>query len=261
MAIITITSDWGSQDHYVAAVKGRLLSLVPDATIVDISHNIDRFNHDHAAFVVRHAFPSFPAGTIHIICVNSIAGKNTPHTVIKYHDHYFIGADNGILSLICGDEAQEIREIDIASETDYFTFPGRDTFPKVAAMIISGTPLSKIGTPRHELTKMMQFEPIVTDNQIRGKVIYVDNYLSAITNIPEPTLLAFVKGRRFNISFRQNTSGLNTISKSYDDVPEGEIVALFSTTGYLEIAVNRGKINELCGLKYNEPVMITREPL
>lgn len=258
MAIITLTSDWGNRDQYTASVKGRILSLVPDATIVDISHEVEHFNHNHAAFVLRNSYHCFPKGTVHIIGVNSIAGINTPHTVMKYHGHYFIGADNGILSLICSDSSYEIWELDIPSDTDYFTFPSRDTFPNAAAHILSGKPLSDLGTAGTELRTMMQFEPMVSGHQIRGKIIHFDHYQNAITNITETLFRSFIKGANFTISFKTYTDGINKISESYDDVPEGEIVALFSTSGYLQIAVNKGSGSNLLGLRFDDSVMIER---
>jgi S-adenosyl-L-methionine hydrolase (adenosine-forming) len=254
MAIITLTSDWGYRDHYIGAVKGRLLSLIPDAIIVDISHAIDRYNSSHAAFVVRNAYHAFPAGTIHIIGVNSIAGIRSPHTVVRYKGHFFIGADNGILSLICGRETDEIIEIDIPSDTDYFIFPSRDTFPKVAAHIAAGKPLQEIGSVKRELSTLMQFEPIITDDLIRGKVIHVDHYNNGITNITENQFRAFTKGKKFSIRFRGHS--ISTLSNSYDDVPEGETLALISTTGYLQIAINKGDAYNLLGFSYDESVNV-----
>jgi S-adenosyl-L-methionine hydrolase (adenosine-forming) len=257
MAIITLTSDWGYRDHYIGAVKGRLLSLIPDATIVDITHAIDHFNSSHAAFVVKNAFQSFPEGTIHIIGVNSIAGIHSPHTIVRHKGHYFIGADNGILTLICGKETDEIIEIDITSDTDYFIFPSRDTFPRVAAHILSGKPISEIGTPRKELSSLMAFEPIVNDEYIRGKIIHRDHYNNGISNISEQVFRSFTKGRKFRIRFRGHT--ISTLSNSYDDVPEGEALALISTTGYLQIAIHKGDAYNLLGFSFDESVTITRE--
>jgi S-adenosyl-L-methionine hydrolase (adenosine-forming) len=257
MAIITLTSDWGFRDHYIAAVKGRILSLMPDVTIVDISHAINMFDDNHAAFVVKHAFQSFPAGTVHIIGVNSIAGIDTPHTVVKHKGHFFIGADNGILTLICEQNAEEIVEIDIASDTDYFTFPSRDVFPKVAASILAGKPLAQLGTSKKMLKELVQFVPVMTSERLTGKIIHFDQYSNAITNIHEAMFRSFVKGRPFVISMKSHPEGITHISQSYDDVPEGEKLALFGTTGHLQIALNRGTGMELLGLRHDDNVMVT----
>jgi S-adenosyl-L-methionine hydrolase (adenosine-forming) len=258
MAIITLTSDWGYTDYYIAAVKGRLLSLLPDIRIVDISHSITLYDANHAAFVIRHAFPSFPTGTIHIIGINSIAGIHTPHTVVKHQGHYFIGADNGILSLICDGEAEAVVEIDVSSDSNYFIFPSRDVFPKVAAEILSGKALNQIGTPKDELRGMMQFAPMVTEDRLTGKIIHLDHYGNATTNIPEPLFRSFVKGKRFEISLKSQPEGISKISNSYDDVEEGEKLALFSSTGFLQIALNRGTGMKLLGLRHDDRVMVVR---
>ncbi len=259
MAIITLTSDWGETDYYVASVKGRLLSLMPDIRIVDISHHIALYDASHAAFVVKYAYPSFPEGTIHLIGVNSIAGIDSPHTVIKHEGHYFIGADNGILSLVCEGKPDEIAEIEIPSETKYFTFPSRDVFPRVAAVILSGKSIKDLGTPKKELRTLMPFEPIVTDNRITGKIIHLDHYGNAITNITEKLFRSFVKGKPFEISLKSYPEGITEVSGSYDDVMEGEKLALFGSTGLLQIALNRGAGKELLGLRYDNSVMVTRK--
>lgn len=258
MAIITLTSDWGYRDHYLATVKGTILSLAPNVIIVDISHEIDHFNSSHAAFAIRNAFPAFPEGTIHIIGVNAIASIISPHVVVKHQGHYFIGADNGILSLITMDDTEEIYEIDIPSASDYFTFPSRDVFPHVAASIINGIPLSEIGAPKTFLQPMIAFEPIVTDDQLKGKVIYVDHYCNAITNISESLFRSFIKGRRYSIQFKSAGTGIVKVSASYDDVIPSEMLALFSSTGYLQIAINRGKASELLGLRNDESILVER---
>ena len=259
MAIITLTSDWGHRDHYIAAVKGRLLSLIPGAVIVDISHEIETFNTGHAAYVLRNAFPAFPPGTIHIIGVNSIAGVTTPHTLLRYQGQWFIGADNGIFSLLGKDQPEEIWEIDIPSETDYFTFPSRDTFPRVAAALAEGKSPSELGTPKTEIRKLLPFEPIVTPTEIRGKIIHIDHYHNAITNISEELFRSFVKGGKFELTVKGSNEAITSISKSYDDEPEGEKVALFNSSGYLQIAMVMGSGCSLFGYKTDDPVMVERK--
>lgn len=259
MPVITLTTDWGHRDHYIAAAKGRLISLIPDATLIDITHDIELFNIGHAAYVLKNAFPSFPAGTVHLIGVNSIAGIHSPHTLVKYHDQWFIGADNGIFSLICGNDDKEIWELDVPSETDYFTFPTRDTFPGVAARLLSGTPPDQLGTPKKELSQLIQFEPIVSDRDIKGKIIHIDHYHNAITNITETMFRSVVKGSSFEISVKGSAEIITRISESYDDVGEGDKVALFSSTGYLQIAMNKGKGSTLFGYKPDDGVMVVRK--
>jgi len=256
MAIITLISDWGLKDHYLGAVKGAILSQLPDATIIDVSHTIPAFDLNQAAFIVRNFYKNFPPGTIHILNINTEASIETPHTLVIHEGHYFIGADNGIFSLIFDELPQQIYELEILQDTDYFTFSSRDIFVKVACHIAQGKPVGDLGKPRTTLLQKISFKPVIDGNLIKGKVIYVDNYENVFTNITETFFNSFVKGKKFAILFRSSAYRITEISKAYKDVVEGEMLALFSTSGYLEIAINQGKASSLLGLKTDQSVMV-----
>ena len=256
MAIITITSDWGLKDPYLASVKGTMLSQLPDVTIVDISHQITPFDMNQASFVVRNSFRSFPAGTVHLIGINTEASIETPHTLVLYEGHYFIGAENGIFSLIFDHDPDRIIEIDVIQDSDYFTFSERDVFAKVAVHILTGKPIDELGGPRPALTRMISFQPVADGQVIKGKVIYVDVYENLITNISHYLFRSVGKGNRFTITFRNPQYSVQAISTSYSDVPEGEMLAIFGTSGLLEIAMNRGNASSLLGMEVDDPVRI-----
>jgi S-adenosylmethionine hydrolase len=259
MAIITLTSDWGLRDHYAAAVKGAILKQLPDVRIVDISHEIPVFNLNIAAYIIRNFYPNFPTGTVHILGVSTEASIETPHTLVFHDGHYFIGADNGIFSLIFDEKPQQIIEIDIIQDSDYFTFPSRDVFVKAACHIISGKPMSELGHPKNHIVEKISFRPVIGDELIRGKVIYVDNYENAIINITEKQFKSFVKSQKFAITFKSAAYRITEISNSYQDVPEGEMLALFNTSGLLEIAINKGNAFSLLGLKIDTSVTVELE--
>jgi S-adenosyl-L-methionine hydrolase (adenosine-forming) len=256
MAIITLTSDWGLKDHYAGAVKGAILRLLPGAQIVDISHNIPAFDLNQAAFIVRNFYRNFPEGTIHILAVNAEAAIETPHTLVYHNGHYFIGADNGIFSLLFDDKPTRIIELDIIQDSDYFTFPSRDVFVKVACHIASGKPIEALGHPKDKILQKMAFQPVIQGDMIKGKVIYIDNYENAFVNITETLFNSIVKNHRFAITFRTANYSINEISKSYKDVSPGVMLALFSTNGYLEIAIREGKAGSLLGLKMDQLVTV-----
>lgn len=256
MAIITLTSDWGLKDHYAGAVKGAILRTLPGAQIVDISHNVPAFDLNQAAFIVRNFYPNFPEGTIHILAINSEAAIETPHTLVYHRGHYFIGADNGIFSLLFDDKPARIIEIDVMQDSDYFTFPARDVFVKVACHIAAGKPLEELGHPKDKLLQKMAFQPVIQGDMIKGKVIYVDNYENAFVNITESLFNSIVKNRKFSITFRTEAYSIREISKSYKDVNEGVMLALFSSNGYLEIAIREGKASSLLGLKIDNLVTV-----
>ena len=256
MAIITLTSDWGLKDHYAGAVKGAILRHDPQARIVDISHNIPAFDLNQAAFIVRNFYRSFPEGTIHIIAINAEAAIETPHTMVCHHGQYFIAADNGIFSLIFDEKPERIIELDIIQESDYFTFPARDVFVKVACHIAAGNPVAELGHPKDKILQKMSFQPVIQGDMIRGKVIYIDNYENVYTNITEKLFRSVVKNQKFAITFRSASYRITQISQSYKDVGQGEMLALFSTSGYIEIAIREGKAGSLLGLKPDQLVTV-----
>ncbi len=254
MAVITLTSDWGHKDHYLGAVKGNILSKLPDVTIVDISHEISPFNLKEASFILRNVYQDFPPGTIHIIALNTTESGGNPHTIVYIHEQYFIGTDNGIFSLIFDEMPDKMVELDILQDSGLFTFATRDRFVKAAVHLAEGKKMEDLGAKKEGWEKQTLFNPVVSGNEIRGLVIYIDNYENVITNITEKMFLDVQKGRKFIIEYRGET--LRRISKSYLDVPVGEIVALFGSTSHLEIALNQGNASSLLGLYLNDPVRI-----
>ncbi len=255
MPIITLTSDWGLKDHYLAAVKGTIYSLFPDAQIVDISHQIPQFDIAQGAYIIRNSYSFFPKGSIHIIGINTVASIETPHIAVEYNDHFFIGADNGIFSLIFDSEPDKIIEIEIPQDSDYFTFSTKDVFVKAACMLAKGTNIIELGSPLTELNDKLRLKPIIDENSIKGMVIYVDVYENVITNISENQFKRVQKGRDFVIEVRKNL--IKKLSKSYTDVREGDILALFGSNGLMQIALNSDKAKSLLGLDYYESIIIT----
>jgi S-adenosyl-L-methionine hydrolase (adenosine-forming) len=256
MPIITLTTDWGLKDHYLGAVKGAIYRMLPDAKIVDICHDIPAFDLNQAAFIIRNFYRDFPEGTIHILGLNTEASIESPHTVVFHNGHYFIGADNGIFSLIFDEKPEKIYELEVIQDTDYFTFSTRDVFVKVACHLASGKAIEEIGRPRKTIMQKMSFRPVFDGNLIKGKVIYIDSYENVFTNITEDFFNQHAKGKKFAILFRSATYRITELSKSYKDVVEGEMLALFNSSGYLEIAINMGRASSLLGLKIDQPVLI-----
>lgn len=256
MPIITLTSDWGLTDHYVAAVKGAIYRRLPDVNIVDISHSIRHFDIRQASFMVRESWMQFPKGTVHVLGIDSIESLKQAHIVVKYSDHYFIGADNGLIPLIIEDSPEKIVVLRIPQDTGFFTFPERDRFAKVACHLAEGREMEELGEISKSLVIKTHMKAIVEREMIRGVVIHVDGYENAIVNITEKEFRDVVGSKPFTISFRRPDYKINKINQAYDDVGEVEMCALFSTSGYLEIAVNKGKAVSLLGLTLDTPVNI-----
>ena len=262
MAIVTLTTDWGTKDHYLGSVKGSLLKQIPEVNIVDISHDIPPFDINQAAYVLRSCYRDFPDGTIHLIGVNSDASPKYPHIAIEMNNQFFIGADNGIFSLIFDKQPDKIIALEIIQDTEKYTFSTKDVFTKACKLLLDGTKMENLGNERSDLTRMMSFEPVIetdTDGSISiiGKVIYVDRYENAITNISHELFYSQGKKRAFKISFNSFKNLITGISESYSDVTVSEACALFDSNNMLEISVNQGNAGSLLGLYRDTKIRIT----
>lgn len=240
MAIITLTTDMGTRDHYLAAVKGAIYTQFPEAVIVDISHAIAPFNNMQAAFVLRNAWREFPRGTIHIVGVNPEADRETAHLVVRHQGHFFIGADNGIFALLFDGKPEEIYELTLKLDTDLHTFPTKNIFVKAACHLGRGGTVEVLGRKVPTVREQINVRPVVMEDTIKGEVIYIDHYGNVITNITRSLFTNIVKHREFRISFGRPMHDIKQIHKTYSDVPLGERVAFFGDSGYLEIALNKG---------------------
>lgn len=256
MPIITLTSDWGLKDHYLASVKGAFLRSIPEVTLVDISHQIPPFDLNQASFVLKSAYKNFPEGSIHIVGVNTEASIEMPHVLIKHNEHYFIGADNGIFALMFDENPEIIIELDIIQTSNRFSFSTKDVFVQAAMHVIEGNNIEHLGEKRDVLTNKMTFKPVIETDLIKGKVIYIDGYQNVISNITEDLFNSVVKGKKFKILLRAGNYEITSISKSYMDVSEGELLALFDSENHLEIAINKGKASSLLGLVIDDVIRI-----
>lgn len=255
-AIVTLTTDWGLLDHYVGAVKGTLLRRLSDINIVDITHQIPPFDIKKATFILRNAFPHFPAGTIHIIGVSTEESETTPHIVVSYRGHYFIGADNGIFSLLFDEMPESIIELQVPQDTRYFTFSSRDRFVKTAIHLALGKPIEELGLQKTELTTFMTMRPVIVGDQIQTRVLYIDNYENVFLNLPSAEFEKACRERKFSLFVKGREHKKNRVDAAYGDVPEGEMAVLYSTTGFIEVAVNRGNAASLLGFRTDDVVII-----
>lgn len=261
----------GNRDYYVAAVKGAIYSLLPHVQIVDITHHISPFEIAHASFIIKNAYPAFPAGTVHIIGINPEKIKpispfdireEVKHVVVQHNKHYFIGADNGIFSLLFDREPEKIFEITVEYGPEHDIFPVKNVFVPVACHLAKGGQLEDIGLPLENINKKSVYAPVVEANVIKGMVIHIDVYGNVITNISKELFYNTAKGRSFAIYFRRGDYEINQISTAYSDVPGSEMLAIFSSSGLLEIAINQGVENSgggathLLGLKLNDSVRV-----
>lgn len=255
MAIITLTTDLGDKDIYQAALKGSILKILPAVNIVDITHSVAAFNIQQAGFILKNSFHYFPEETVHLIGIDTVYNDETKFLAVKYRNHYFVGADNGIFSLIFEDEPDEIMEITILQDLKFLHFPLADIFVKAACHLAEGKPIEEIGVPVMGIEKKMTLQPAVERNQIRGMVIYIDSFQNVITNITKDFFNRIQEGRRFVLYFKRNET-ITHLSWHYNEVPEGEKLCLFGISNHLEIAINKGNASGLLGLNLGDSVII-----
>ncbi|MFD0962578.1 SAM hydrolase/SAM-dependent halogenase family protein [Pseudofulvibacter geojedonensis] len=273
MAIITLTTDFGLKDHYVSAIKGAIYSYEPSSIIVDISHHISPFNYTEAAYIIKNAYQSFPEGTIHIIGVDSELSPENEHLAMLLDGHYFICANNGILSMLSSSILPEkLVTINIHNDLND-NFPVKNIFTKVATHIARGGNLDVIGKPFNKLKEVTNLSPVVNNTQdlIVGNVLYVDHYGNVVTNITKELIQTIAKGRDYTVLVRNYT--FKTVYNAYSEcvnfnIPkekrqdDGKRLALFNANNNLEIAIYKSNLNtvggasSLLGLSYRDTISV-----
>ncbi|MFI5139235.1 MAG: S-adenosyl-l-methionine hydroxide adenosyltransferase family protein, partial [Sphingobacteriales bacterium] len=248
-------TDLGDKDIYQAALKGSILKLLPSVNIVDITNSVAAYNIQQAAFILKNSFYYFPDATVHLIGIDTVFNSETRYLAVKYRNHFFVGADNGIFSLMFDKDPDEIVEISIMQDLKFLHFPLADIFVKAACHLAQGKPLSEIGIPVNSIEKKMNLQPVVEKNLIKGAVIYIDSFQNVITNITKDFFNTIQRGRRFKLSFKRNET-IDHLSWHYNEVPEGEKLCLFGISDHLEIAINKGNASGLLGLNLGDSVVI-----
>lgn len=265
-ALITLTTDFGYVDHYVATMKGVIATIAPGARTVDISHAVTAQDVMEAGWMLRQAVPYFPKGTIHLAVVDPGVGTQRRAIACRIAGHVFVGPDNGLFSLLLGDDALGAQQSDILVELDRpefwqnnhpsTTFHGRDIFSAVAAHLASGRLLDEVGTPvpSDSLTTLRWVLPRADSQGVQGWIVHIDNYGNAITNISGLLIESF-RGNR-EIRCYAGATIIDGISGTYAEVESGEPLAVIGSSGHLEISVNRGHAADLLSLHRGSAVNV-----
>lgn len=271
MSIITLTTDYGIKDHYVGALKGKILSQNKDLILVDISHQVDPFNVSEASYLLQGAYASFPKGTVHLIGVDIELKEDNQHIVVQWNDHFFVTADNGILSLL----TTQIKPQKMVSITIHDRLlpdaTDMDVLVTSAVHIAKGGALTVIGKEIQSLKEVTELQAVVASdkNSIKGYVVYIDNFGNAITNISKKLFLETAKGRPYEVQFKSKK--VKSIFAKYSDIETiekqslynimGKSLAIFNEAGFLEIGLYKsnpkiGSASSLLGLECRDFVMI-----
>ncbi len=256
MAIVTLLTDSGESDHYVAAVKARIISINPGVRIEDISHSVKPSDLAHAAFILRAIFRDFPKGTVHLVGVDSTGNRGDVPVALQLEDHFFVGCDNGLFGLISDKAHQQLVELNSIT-TVTTTFPERDIFAPAAAKLASGVSITTLGKPMQSFKRMIDRQVKATKKQITGSVIRVDGVGNLITNIPRDAFDILSQGKAYTIQF--GGEKFRRIHTQYNQAEQGECFIVFNSLGLLEIGIYKGNASELLGLEYDSTVNIIFE--
>jgi S-adenosylmethionine hydrolase len=252
MPIITLTTDFGTKDWFVGSMKGVMLGINPQATIVDITHEVPAGDIRTGAFALATSYWCFPRLSVHVVVVDPGVGSQRAAIVARTADYMFVAPDNGVLSFALGRE--KILEVWRVENSELFrkpvshTFHGRDVFAPIAARLSHGLLLDSLGTKLNDYVRLDARQPKVVGGVLRGEIIYIDHFGNAISNISS---IAKSAGK-VRVAGRVECD----LKQFYQEVSPGQPLALLGSTGFLEIAVNGGNAAQRLNLKVGDPVEV-----
>lgn len=247
MPPITLLSDFGSQDASVAIAKGVLMQHMPEAAIIDISHLIETFNIQQAAYLLLSAYHNFPKGTCHIVLCDIFSEAQPRLLLCEYKGQYLLAPDNGVLSLAFGESLQNVWQCcQLGAESLFDEW--LHEIGRIAAKLRAGTP-KDLQLPSSALkVAPHHWQPIVIGNSVECHVIHIDRYENVVINLTRQQFDEIGQGRPFRIQFMRDEE-LTQLSTQFHNVGEGQKLCRFNATGFLEICINRGKAASLFGFK------------
>ncbi len=252
--LITLTTDFGEDGYYVGAMKGVILSICPDAQLVDITHQITPYSPLEGSFALSQVAPAFPGGTVHLAVVDPGVGGLRKPIVVQTEHEYFVGPDNGLFAPFLDQASRiyRIREDRVAGTNRSQTFHGRDIFAPVAARLGLGETVDSLGDPIGQAVRLHMPHPRQERDSVVGQVVSIDRFGNLITNIHQRDLEPL--GAKVDIQV--GTYHIPGLSRTYDDGMLGESLALLGSSGYLELAVVQGNAGGQLGVGKGERVRV-----
>jgi S-adenosyl-L-methionine hydrolase (adenosine-forming) len=261
-AIITLTTDYGTNDHLVGTLKGVILKINPDVTMVDITHNVTAFDLLDGALAIGSAYSYFPAKTIHVVVVDPGVGTERRPLLVSAANQYFIAPDNGVLSVVYEREAENLVVRHANAEHYYFqpvskTFHGRDIFAPVAAWLSKNWQPGSMG---EEITDYKRFSlprPKEADGAVKGVILRADAFGNLITNFRQEDLPETV-AQNGAIKLQAGTQAISQFVETFAQGNDNEPFAYLGSSGFVEIAVNKGNAARTLGLGRGTAVVLTK---
>jgi S-adenosyl-L-methionine hydrolase (adenosine-forming) len=255
MRLVALYTDFGIHDHYPGLVEAAFSSIHPDIRVVHISHSIAQGDIQTAAFLMQQALRTLPKATIHVCALAPQPGSYA-HVFFEFQEHLFFGTDSGQFRLALGNQSLEAWDISHLPGGEG-TFPSLDLFPRLCKALIEGQPVEEWQAPKVPLVDKTPRKPHKTEDSVIGAVSYIDSTGNTITNITRTHLkAAFPDSSDFQVEIRGKRHCIPRIYDRYAEVNEGELVAVFNSSGHLELAIYLGNMAELMGLEINSPIVV-----
>ena len=251
MHVVTLITDFGNKGFRAANLKGALLSANSDLKVIDVTHEVSPFDIDEAAFILRSTYASFPSKTVHIVNVLNYYGLENRIVFFEHNNHFFIGPDNGLFSLVFEDLNSQILALAADEEHVHYT----QLYARVLGGLKDGVPLGEIGVEIEDMSRKLILQPVRAKDEIRGSVIFVDRYGNVVVNIKKHVFNQVRGDRSFSLYFNRHDH-IQQLSNHYMEVDIGSPLCNFNSQGYLEIAVNLQRADELLGIKKGDVIQI-----
>ncbi len=258
--IITMLTDFGTKDYYVSAMKGVILSINPKCLLIDISHEVPKQDVKEGAFILGNAFSYFPKGTIHLAVIDPGVGSERKPILIRTENYFFIGPDNGLFTIAAMKD--RVRKVIQLTNKRYFlsnissTFHGRDIFAPVAGYLSLGIKPDVFGKEIGKWVKLDFSGPNIKGDKLLGEIIHIDSFGNLISNIDQDRFLKFINAHSFSIKVKNRK--VSHIKRGYWEGRDKELIALFGSGGYLEIAVKDGSAKSILNAKKGDSIIVER---
>jgi S-adenosylmethionine hydrolase len=260
--VVALLTDFGVRDHYAGTMKGVVLGICPEATIVDITHDVPPHDVMTASLELAASYRYFPSGTVFLVVVDPGVGSARRPLAAEAGDYRFVAPDNGVLSAVFKDvppkRVVELTERRFARPTVSRTFEGRDRFAPAAGWLAKGTELKALGRTFSDYLCLPIPDPSVTESDVRGEVLRVDRFGNLITNIDRRTFDRLGRAGEVSLEIRAGEHLVGRLVTTYAEIAPGEVCGLFGSTNHLEIAANSASAADTLGLGRGAAISVRR---
>jgi S-adenosylmethionine hydrolase len=257
--VITLLTDFGTKDHYVASMKGVILNINPQCLLVDITHQVNPHDIEEGAFILASAYSYFPKGTIHLSVVDPGVGGIRKSILLVTQNYSFVGPDNGLFTLVA--QREKVKQVVALTKKKYFfskvssTFHGRDIFAPVAAHLSLGIKPNAFGYEINSLKELWFQKPVIKEGKLLGEILHIDAFGNLVSNIDEGKLFRFIQSCPFAIRAGRKT--IRGLKKGYWEAKKGELIALLGSGGFLEISIREGNAQKVLKVKRGDAIEVT----